>query len=89
MTVGKSPKPAKPCQKRSATKTILAPPAIDLSGRVSISLREVSQVCGVSERTAWEWYRQGLLKGVKHGQILRFDLEHVRSLFQPQDDSQS
>lgn len=65
---------------------VLAPSPIDLSGRVSISLREVSQVCGVSERTAWAWYRKGILKGRKIGQVLRFDLEHVRALFQPESD---
>ena len=70
--------------KHKVRQPILAQPAIDLSGRVSISLREVSQVCGISERTAWEWYRKGILKGRKHGQILRFDIEVVRALFQPE-----
>ncbi len=62
---------------------ILAPPPIDLSGRVSLSLREVAQVHGISERTAWEWQRQGILRGQKIGQVLRFEVEHVRSLFRP------
>jgi len=74
-------------QKRSKTMPVLASPTIDLSGRISLSLREVAQLHGVSARTAWEWYRQGILKGRKIGQILRFNIEHVRALFRDQPDN--
>lgn len=75
--------------KHKLRKPVLAPPPIDLNGRGSLSVREVAQFHGVSERTVFSWQQQGILRGVKHGQILRFDLAHVRSLFLPQDDSQS
>lgn len=71
---------------RSKAAPILAQPAIDLSARVSLSLREVAQVHNVSERTAWGWHDQGVLKGRKIGQVLRFDLEHVRALFRTTSD---
>lgn len=86
MTVGKSPKPAKRCRKRSKALSILASPPIDLNGRGSLSTREVAQFHGVSERTVFSWQRQGILKGRKHGQILRFDIEHVRAMFQPESE---
>ena len=74
--------------KQKFRQAVLAPSPIDLSGRVSLSLREVAQVHGVSERTAWKWHRQGVLRGQKIGQVLRFEVEHVRSLFQPANDEQ-
>jgi hypothetical protein len=71
-------------QKSPETMPVLAPPAIDLNGRVSLTLIEVARVHAVSPRTAWGWYDQGILKGRKIGQVLRFDIEHVRALFQPE-----
>lgn len=81
---GESAKNKKTRQKRSAIMPVLATPPIDLNGRGSLSTREVAQFHGVSERTVFSWQQQGLLKGRKHGQVLRFDLEHVRALFQPE-----
>lgn len=71
---------------RSKVASILASPPIDLNGVFSLSLREVAQVHNVCERTAWSWYDQGILKGRKIGQVLRFDIEHVRALFRPSSD---
>lgn len=81
---GESDKHKKARRKRSKAMPVLAPPAIDLNGRGSLSTREVAQFHGVSARTVFSWQQNGILRGVKHGQVLRFDLEHVRSLFRPQ-----
>lgn len=60
----------------------LAPQAIDLNSRLTLTLREASKAIGVSERTLWQWVKDGKIPAFKAGRLNLIPVDGLRAVIE-------